>query len=277
MSDRLASILAKARATPVAAPATAPLTIAEQRANVIEWALRDPANIAWVIDQIGRDRIAATMKEVRCDLGKPMPPPHEITAAQCSLFDNWPNFATKGKPNKNHKGNSKGASMPHYQCTFELFTVPAGVPIVTNVNSEFQAIAPLLDAKELAARIKSLRELGGRPWRMKNPDDTQGRDLEAFGNRLLALSAANPGTLYGPVFATTGGTKYFLGHYVEADSATLGSASFEVKLHREGFPPVVFKRFASTLPNNQPLGANVVGHSRMSRRDDHSSWRTAFL
>lgn len=280
MSDKLAGILAKARAGTAAMPAAAPepLSMAEQRANVIEWALKDRANTAWIIDQIGRDRIANTMQEARCDVGKAMPQAIEVTAAQCSLFDNWPNFATKGKPNRNHKGNSIGAKMPHYQCDFELWTVPAGVLIQNAVNSAFQGVAPLLDHAELTKRIAKLRnEERGRPWRAKTPEDAQGAALEAFGLRLLALSQANPGKLYGPVFLNKGGTKYFLEHFASADAATIGTPAFEVELHREGFTPVVFKRFASTYSNGSALKGNVVGHSRVSRRADHSAWRTAFL
>lgn len=262
----------EARRSPVAASSAPVVCSAAEREHVAAWARQDPANALYMLDLIGREFMIGAIKQQRAEIAEPAPAKEIVRAGQCSLFDNWP----KGKrPNKNKGEPNAGA--PRYQVTMELWTIGEGVAIESEANSAFLATAPLLDHAELTKRIEKLRKLGGRPWRKKHPDDALGADLEAFGQRLLTMSASNPDMLYGPVFTTVSGTRYFNGHYVQARADTIGTQAFAVELHREGFEPITFRRFATTLPNLQPLGGYVIGHSRITNRGDLSAWRTANL
>ena len=273
---RLAALLARAGSgtrEAVSAPLP-PLTMAQQIDNVAKWAQHDPANISRLIEMIGRAAVIDSMAQRRAEIADPMPRKSTVTAGQCSLFDNWP---TGKKPNKNDKGNSKGAGMPRYQVSIELWTVPNGTLIKSGINSAFQATGPLLGEKELTKRLRTLNEAKGRPWRARNDADTIGADLEAFGERLLALHQTHPGYLWGPMFTSVGFTKYFLGHYVGCEAATVGTDACEITVRQEGDEEVRFRRFASTLPNNAALPANVIGHSRISNRAMDTHWKTATI
>lgn len=274
--DRLASLLAKAGPRPsemvAQAKANPVLSMADQRANVVEWAKLDPANILNLMADIGMSKVVDAMAQQRAEIGDAMPRRADITAAQCSLFDNW---GSERRPNKN-KGEAN-AGAPRYQVTMELWTVQPGTPLRHNINSAWQGTGALLDEKELTKRLKKLHDAKGRPWRKRNDSDQVGDDLAAFGDRLLALHARHPGYLWGPVFTTVGFTRYFLGHYVGADVSTIGTLNAEVILRHEGDAEFRFTNFAAMLNNNRPLPQYVAGHSRMSSRQEDSLWRTTKL
>jgi len=77
----------------------ASLPFADQRANVVEWAQRDPANILLLVEAIGNDLIAAAVKAKRHEVGAPMPR-KGIVSIEATFGDRGPSKAKRTRPDR---------------------------------------------------------------------------------------------------------------------------------------------------------------------------------
>lgn len=229
------------------------------------------ALIASVLKTIGFDRATSVIHRHQSDAaGGNLPPPDlsTVTAAQCSLFDNWGGPVPK-----------KNAGV-RYKATFELFKLEQGIRLDQGRNSFWSASAGLFDADELdveIARLAKGRRMA-RPWSASSPDDLGGTRLEEFGHGLQNASRKNPTLRFGPVMVSRGNERYPLGVFAVGDGEAI-EARKGVQVHLfSGGKDLTFERFDTALSGGAKFGhPNVILHSRTSKRPEDKGWRTCVL
>lgn len=243
---------------------TVPISIADARAVVVEWAKKDISNINMLFSQIGFDACVSMLVERRFDMGKPMPT--NIVAAQCSLFDNW--GSTK-RPSR------RGAKEPHsyykerYAVQFTLWDSSVKMEkLNSSVNSAFVGTSDLLSPSELhewfnrdRKAFPKIRERYGDEWRAFC-DTFQARDDRYLYGVVRSVSQKQ--------------TKYHENHYVMVEQSKVGQPDMKVTVVHEGVGEYIFDKFHGSYANGKPLQGACVRFCALSERigSIDSKWTT---
>lgn len=207
---------------------------------------------------------------------KPMPDPKIVTAAQCSIFDNW--VATGGKrPKRGEKGNRAA----RFKATFDLWTIDPDVEPISPSNTAFSATVHLLTGKELDAKVSEL-EIPGKTKRpfIEATDLDEGTDFVGFAAMLRAYASEidEIGIRVGPVFSSSEGRHFHAHTFASVLEESLTSRSGLKLVVKSPTGSVTFTGFSPFDAKGNPLKGNCVLHSRMTRSTRlASTWRASIL
>ena len=213
----------------------------------------------------------------------PFPPHDQITAAQCTLFDNWKQNGGR-KPKTVNGKREKGARVERFKVMIEAWTIdPRQGPAasssskLTVTNATFVGTAHLMDGPTLKKKVAELRlpkKTKGRPFAQRDPLDEEGPSWQAFGDFLHQTSEDMRGLRLGPVFTVGDGTRWHLDSYVVAEEPALMSLNDLAIVLRSPSGEFAFNEWSETYPNGSALRGNAVLSSRISILPDKKFWVT---
>lgn len=221
--------------------------------DLIDLAKRDPITIMQIRSLLPEEWFAPLEDD---EANRPPPPMSDMTAIQCSIFDNWPN----GKPAR-HKPF-------RYAVAIHGWTRPADKIDFRSRKYDFHATATLFTPEELIAKVAELQ----RP-KLRNPISSD------YAKDLLELAAASDGYLIGPLMRKGGqtGTIYHEGHVIRFPAEAI-AGRVVTSADLIAMPDLIgLSAFSPMDASGNQLTGNAVLQSRYSSHESLTSWSTRNL
>jgi hypothetical protein len=189
---------------------------------------------------------------------KPFPPQAEITALQCTIWDNWIEYGGR-RP----KRGSKGHNVHRYKATIQVWTAPYHQINIRRKNWQHSFEVMLYDSQELAAKATDFLDPKKRYF------------LPDYAATLtdLAQHEVMTNALGGPLYAKIRGhgTHYPEGQIVVTDGPVGPSTQLRL-MNLAAHEGMEVTGFTGKDAAHRPLKGNALLQSRMSSSPALSSW-----
>lgn len=191
----------------------------------------------------------------------PFPALDTITAAQCTVFDNWP----KGtKPKTINGKREKGARSERFKATIEVWTItPEPKAKLTTGNAAFVGTANLFDGNNLAAKVQ----------RMVKSDGSH--EMTMFAKDMMKPMTTDSDLRCGPLVSRGNGTHHHMGTFATANAKKLTNRSSDLTVTvTSPSGDFAFSDWSTSYSTGEPLKGNAVLTCRWSKLDHKDWWTT---